>query len=291
MRRTVPVVGLAVALTIGSVLASASAQGAHAYVGVLAAEVGSPQPWVRADELARLLGAERVEQDGMLVLRTARLAVTMFDGSADALLAGKGSVETSLSAPAERRADGWWLPLDAGAPFGLRRTGEEVLQDASGRRWRLQIEAPPRTVAPEPRATVLRPAAGFVAVEIVSPPDAGGSSERAVWIADLALVPLLRPELREVVDASLTDAGAQRALLLIGTSQRPGASLQGVAVTASGRQLLAAGARHDTLVGSSTSVGPSEPWIAVVWLPPGTRLDAPLVLRWEGAEVEVTLRR
>ncbi len=264
---------------------------AETAAGVLVALPGAPQPWVRAEELARVVGAEVVADGSVLVLRTERAVLTLFDGSVDGTVAGVRAGETSLSVPPERRADGWWLPLDAGAPFGLIRTGPRSLEDARGRAWRLDVRPPARTVGDDPRATVLQPAPGVVAVEIVSAPGADGAADQAVWATDLALVPLLAPELRTVVDGALADAGASRALLIVGTSRTPGASLEGISLMDGERELLAPGARHETLAGDADAVGPDAPWIAVVWLPTGTRLDLPLTIRWQGAAAEVTFRR
>lgn len=272
--------------------APVSAQsGAETAAGVLVALPGVPQPWVRAEELAHVVGAEVVADRSVLVLRTERAVLTLFDGSADARVAGEQAGATALSVPAERRADGWWLPLDAGAPLGLIRTGPRSLEDARGRTWTLEVRPPVRTVGDDPRATLLQPAPGVVAVEIVSEPGADGAAEHAVWLTDLALVPLLAPELRAVVDDALADAGASRALLIVGTSRTPGASLEGISLMDGERELLAAGARHETLAGDADAVGPDAPWIAVAWLPTGTRLDLPLTIRWQGAAVEVTFRR
>ncbi len=285
---------LAVILTLlaGLVAPWAAAQQAtEAPAGVLEALPGVPQPWVRADRLAHVVGAEVVADESVLVLRTESVTLTLFDDSVDGTLAGRRAGETSLSAPAERRPDGWWLPLDAGAPFGLVRTGPRTVTDARGRVWTLQVRPPERTTSDDPRATVLRPALGAVAVEIVSEPNEIGESDEAVWATDLALVPLLAPELRTVVDGALADAGSARALLIIATSRTPGASLEGISLSAGGRELVATGARHETLAGSADDVGPGSPWIAVAWLPTGTRLDLPLTIGWQGAAVEVTFRR
>jgi hypothetical protein len=70
-----------------------------------------------------------------------------------------------------------------------------------------------------------------------------------------------------------------------------GATFDGIEVSSGGGRLVAKGARHDTLAGRADSVGPDAPWIAVVWLPPGTRLDLPLRIEWEGVAAEVVLRR
>lgn len=279
-------------LVVGLAATWAGAQPpSEATAGVLEALPGVPQPWVRAGALARVVGAEVVAGDAVLVLRTGRVTLTLFDGSVDGTLAGERAGEASLSAPAERRPDGWWLPLDAGAPFGLVRTGPSRVRDAGGRAWTLIVRPPARTTSDDPRATVLRPARGVVAVEIVSEPGEDGASDQAVWATDLALVPLLAPELRTVVDGALADAGAARALLIVGTSRTPGASLEGIALSVAGRELLATGARHETLAGSAASVGPDAPWIAVAWLPTGARLDLPLTIHWQGAAVEAIFRR
>lgn len=279
------------------VLASATsgswawAQGAGA-VGVLEAEAADPQPRVRAAELARVLGVEATGDGDTLVLRGRDAILTAFAGSPDVLLTGVEAQETALSAPAERRADGWWLPLDAGAPFGLVRTGADTVRDGAGRDWILSVRAPRAVASPgSVRASVLRPAPGAVAVELRSEEAGPDGAERAAWLADLALVPLLAPEAREAVDAALAEAGAARALLLVVTSLRHGARAEGVAIAADGRELLAAGERHATLSGDPDAIRPGEPWIAVVWLPAGTRLDRPLVVAWEGARAEVTFRR
>ena len=287
-----PFVVIATLLALLAWWAPTSAQSrAQTTAGVLVARPGAPQPWVRAEELARVVGAEVVTDGSVLVLRTERAALTLFDGSADGTLAGPRAGATSLSVPAEHRADGWWLPLDAGAPFGLIRTGPKRLEDARGRAWTLEVRPPVRTVGDDPRATLLQPVAGVVAVEFVSEPGADGTAATAVWLTDLALVPLLAPELRAVVDGALADAGAARALLIVGTSRTSGASLEGISLMDGERELLATGARHETLAGHADAVGPDAPWIAVAWLPTGTRLDLPLTIRWQGASVEVTFRR
>ena len=285
---------LVVIVTLLALLAwtGASAQsGPETTAGALMALPGAPQPWVRAEELARVVGAEVFADGSVLVLRTERDVLTLFDGSVDGTVAGARAGETSLSAPAERRGDGWWLPLDAGAPFGLVRTGPRALQDGQGRTWTLDVRPPVRTAGDDPRVTLLQPAPGVVAVEIVSEPGAEGSSDHAIWLTELALVPLLAPDLRAVVDDALADAGASRALLIVGTSRTPGASLEGVSLMDGERELLAPGARHETLAGHADAVGPDAPWIALAWLPTGTRLDLPLTIVWQGAAVEVTFRK
>ena len=205
-----------------------------------------------------------------------------------ALVADGRAVEISLSAPVEVDDEGWWLPLDAGTPFGLRRVGPEAVEGPGGRTWQLRIEAPATDTA-DPRATVLRPAPGVVALELR---DRGGFDDaaRAVWVGDLALVTLLAPELREPIDDALRDAGPVRALLVVATSREPGAAFEGISVAVGARTLVAAGARHETLLGHADAVAPDAPWIAVVWLPAGTRLDRPLRIGWEGASAEVTFR-
>jgi hypothetical protein len=276
-------------LAVVTLLAVAAGQGPPARL--LEAEAAEPQPWVRATELARLLGAELQTSAEGLVLRADGVVLTAFAGSADVLVGGATVGEASLSAPVERRGDGWWLPLDAGAPFGLVRSGPATLVDPRGRTWTLRVRPPARDdgVAPV-RARLLRSAPGAVAVELRS--EAGPDpAERVAWLTDLGLLPLLAPDAREAVDAALAEAGAARALLLVVTSQAPGARAEGVALEAEGRVLLAAGERHVTLAGSAAAIGPQAPWLALVWLPAGTRLDRPLVVRWEGAEAEVTFRR
>lgn len=277
-------------LLVAAWVAGAFAGATHAQgePRVLAAEAGDPQPWVRAEDLARLVGASLDGRDGRLVLRTADTTLTVFVGSADALIAGDAATEAALSAPVRVTGGEWWLPLDAGAPFGIRQAAPGTVVDAEGRSWTLDVAPPAAAASDDPRARVLRPAAGVVALELRDAPDS--SADRAVWIADLALVPLARPELRALVDDALRDAGAARALLIIATSRRDGARFEGISVASGDRELVPVGARHDTLVGVASSVGPGAPWIAVVWLPPGTRLDLPLRIAWEGAAVEVVLR-
>jgi hypothetical protein len=276
-------------LAAATLLAVAAGQGPPARV--LEAEAAEPQPRVRASDLARLLGAELQTSGEGLVLRAEGVVLTAFAGSSDVLVGGTSAGEASLSAPAERRDDGWWLPLDAGAAFGLVRSGPASLLDPRGRAWTLRVRPPARAEGVAPvRARLLRSAPGAVAVELRS--EAGPDpAERVAWLTDLGLLPLLAPDAREAVDAALSEAGAARALLLVVTSRTPGGRAEGVALAADGRELLAAGDRHVTLAGSAEAIGPETPWLALVWLPAGTRLDRPLVVRWEGAEVEVTFRR
>ncbi len=282
----------ALALALAALLAWAGAQAPPARAGVLEAEAADPQPMVRAADLARLLGVEKVVDGDTLVLRGEGVVLTVFAGSADGYLSGRATSESTLSAPVERRGQAWWLPLDAGAPFGLVRTGPDTVRDAGGRAWALRVRPPARVAAPDdPRASVLRPAPGAVAVELRSAETGPDGALRAAWLSDLALLPLLAPETRKVVDAALADAGSARALLLVVTARSAGARAEGVAIEVDRRTLVAAGARHDTLAGSAEAIAPGEPWIALVWLPVGTRLDAPLTVRWEGAAVEVVFRR
>lgn len=291
--RSARLVAAAVRLAAALVVATATAwaQG-PAPVGVLEAEAADPQPRVRASDLARVVGAEAIGDGDTLVLRGRDATLTVFAGSSDVYLTGIEVPETALSAPAQRRADGWWLPLDAGAPFGLVRTGADTVRDGAGRDWILTVRAPRDDASPgSVRARVLRPAPGAVAVELRSEETGPDGAERAAWLADLALLPLLAPEARLAVDEALAEAGSARALLLVVTSLRAGARAEGVAIAADGRELRAAGERHDTLAGDPAAIAPGEPWIAVVWLPVGTRLDRPLDVAWEGARVEVTFRR
>jgi hypothetical protein len=258
---------------------------------VLEAEAAEPQPLVAAEDLARLLGVELQTAGEALVLRGGGVVLTAFAGSAEVVVGGAGAGEASLSGPVVRRDDGWWLPLDAGDPFGLARTGPTTLAGPDGQVWTLRIRPPPAAPSRAPvRARVLRPSPGAVAVELRSTPAPGGAERRA-WLTDLGLVPLIAPEVREAVDAALAEAGAARALLLVVTARAEGARAEGVAIEAGGRELLSAGERHVTLAGDAEAIGPEAPWLALVWLPLGTRLDRPLTVRWEGAEAEVTFRR
>lgn len=288
---------LAVLVVAGGVLAQdagseAPGREAAGAAGVLRAEAAVPQPLVRAGELARVLGAELTQDGGMLVLRGDGTVLTAFDGSPDVYLSDAAAGEEALSAPAELRDDGWWLPLDAGAPFGLVRTGSDTVTDARGRTWTLRVRSAAAARSDgRRRATVLRPREGAVAVELRSAESGPAGATRVAWLADLGLLSLSAPELRATVDAALSDAAGARALLLVVTSQRPGGRAEGVAVDTETGPLLGAGARHETLAGSPDAIGPDAPWIAVVWLPEGTRLDRPLTVRWEGAEAEVTFRR
>ena len=267
------------------------AAAAQAPERVLEAEAAEPQPLVAAADLARLLGVELQTSGEALVLRGGGVVLTAFAGSPEVVVGGANAGEASLSAPVEAREDGWWLPLDAGDPFGLARTGPATLTGPRGRSWTLRIRPPPAAPSrPAVRARVLRPAPGAVAVELRA--SAGpGAAERRAWLTDLGLVPLIAPEVREAVDAALAEAGAARALLLVVTARTDGARTEGVAIEADGRELLASGERHVTLAGDADAIGPEAPWLALVWLPPGTRLDRPLTVRWEGAEAEVTFRR
>lgn len=275
-------------ITIGCAWIAGHA-GAQQPVDVLEARAGEPQPSIRARDLAQLVGASLSEEGGVLVLRTDDVALTVFAGSADVVVADDRALETALSAPARREDGTWWLPLDAGAPFGVQRVSDDRVTNAAGRSWRLVV-AQPAEAAPDARATLLEPAPGVVALEVLERAAVDGPSDRAVWIADLALVPLLAPELRSLVDDALRDAGAARALLLVATSRAAGASFEGITVDVEGRRVVEAGSRHLTLSGDADEVGPQAPWIAVVWLPPGTRLDRPLRIGWEGAFAHVTLR-
>lgn len=262
------------------------AQGAAGFLDV---RPGSPEAYVRADDLAQLLGAALQEQADLLVLRDDDVTLTVFAGSDEALVADGRALETALSAPVVRDEDGWWLPLDAGTSFGLQRVGPDVVVGPEGRTWRLRFAAS-EPDADDPRVTLLRPAPGVVALELRDRSGPEDASQRAVWVGDLALVTLLAPELRGPVDEALRDAGPVRALLLVATSRAAGAAFDGISVAADGRTLVAEGARHETLVGSATAVAPDAPWIAVVWLPAGTRLDRPLRIGWEGASAAVTFR-
>jgi hypothetical protein len=261
---------------------------AQADGGVLTARAGDPQPWLRAADAAPVVGASLEEGEDLLALRTDATTLTVFLGSAEALLAGDGAGEVALSAPVRRDDDGWWLPLDALAPFGVRRAGD-VLVAPDGRRWTLDVAPPPEATLGDARARLLRSAPGVRALELRDA--VGADATKAVWIADLALVPLLRPELRPLIDDALREAGEARALLLVATARAGGTTFDGIEVSAGGARLVAPGARHDTLAGRADAVGPDAPWIAVVWLPPGTRLDLPLRIAWDGVVAEVVLRR
>ena len=274
-------------LTLGLVWVASWAP-AQASDGVVPAEAGDPQPWLRAVDAARVVGASLEEGEELLALRTGDTTLTVFLGSPEALLAGAVAGEVALSAPVRRDADGWWLPLDALAPFGARRAGD-VLIGPDGRRWTLAVAPPPEVTVGDARARLLRPAPGVRAVELRDA--VGADATKAVWIADLALVPLLRPELRPLIDEALREVGEARALLLVATARVEGTTFDGIEVAAGGGRLVAPGARHDTLAGRADAVGPDAPWIAVVWLPPGTRLDLPLRIAWEGVAAEVVLRR
>ncbi|NBC95326.1 MAG: hypothetical protein GVY27_03105, partial [Deinococcus-Thermus bacterium] len=98
---------------------------------------------VAAADLARLLGVELQTSGEALVLRGGGVVLTAFAGSPEVVVGGANAGEASLSAPVEAREDGWWLPLDAGDPFGLARTGPATLTGPRGRSWTLRIRPPP----------------------------------------------------------------------------------------------------------------------------------------------------
>ncbi|MDZ7801357.1 MAG: hypothetical protein U5K81_11270 [Trueperaceae bacterium] len=271
-------------------VACASAQGEDPAHGVLDAEAATPQPRVRARDLARVLGAERGGEAGVLVLRREGVTLTMFDGSSDAIIGGGGAEQATLSAPARRREDGWWLPLDAGAPFGLVRTGPNAVRTADGRRWRLRVREPP-AAATSSRARVVRAAAGASAVEIVSDGPQGQPEAVSLWVTDLALAALVVPEARAELDAAMAEVGASRGLLGVVTSRVPGARAEGPTVVVEGEVRVEAGARLQTLAGRRDAIGPAQPWTFVLWLPAGTRLDGPITVAWRDERADVVFRR
>lgn len=276
-------------VTLTAVAPSAVRAHAEVVAGVLPAVAADPEPRVGAEALARVLGASLYAEDGVLVLRVDGRALTLFAGSTDVTLAGAAASQESLSAPVLHDTDGWWLPLDAGAPLGLVRTDEHHVRGPDGRVWRLEVASPAVTAA-SARAEIVQAAPGVRGLQMFAPARSGQEDGVALWVSDLALAPLLVPGARAALDAALADAGSSRALLLIATALEDGSELQGPAVHGDSRQLLAPGERVETLAGSADAVGPDRPWIALAWLPAGVRLDLPLRVVWGGSEVEIAFR-
>ncbi|MEX2502567.1 MAG: hypothetical protein WD336_09340 [Trueperaceae bacterium] len=281
-------------LLIAMLLAWGAAQAQPASDGDVAGTVtvmdGDPQPWIRAADLARLLGAEWVVDGETVVLRADGAVLTGWIGSPDITFSGRPAGERSLSAPIRRDADGVWFPLDAAGAFGAARVADDRLVAPSGRAFALRI-APAARVRTDPGATLLRPAPGTVAVELLSPGGDGAPDVLAAWVTDLTMAPLLAPWARAAVDAALADAGSARALLLVVTSLRPEQRHPGLSLRPDGMAATDPGARHETLLGSPDAIGPDAPWVAVVWLPTGARLDQPIEIRARATRATVTFRR
>lgn len=288
-RKVGPLLALAVVLLAGSALGSVAWAQEPPVAGVLEARAADPQPRVRAEALARVLGASLSTDGDTLVLRKGGRALTLFAGSSDVLLAGGSAANETLSAPVQRDATGWWLPLDAGAPLGLVRTGETRVRGPDGRTWRLEVTAP-RVTAASSRAEVVVLAPGARGVHLFAPGPSGEEDVLALWVSDLSLASLVVPGARAALDAALAEGGSQRGLLLIATSLTAGASIEGPALYAGSRRLSAPNERTETLAGGPDAVAPDRPWIAVAWLPPGVRLDRPVRVVWRGAEAEITFR-
>ncbi len=272
-----------------------AASAAGPVAGTLAVTEADPQPWIALSDLARLLGAERVVSGDTVVLRADGVVVTAQVGSPDATVAGDLppglAGERALSAPLRRSGDEVLVPLDVAGLFGADRVGDERLRDPSGRLWALRIE-PAARVRTDPGADLLHPAPGVVAVELRTPSDGGVPEALAAWAVDLVMAPLVAPWTRAAVDAAAREAGDARALLLVVTSTEPEQRHPGLSLRPDGAEAWTeAGARHETIAGAQDAIGPEAPWVAVVWLPTGARLDRPLELAAGTVRATVTFRR
>lgn len=289
-------------------LALAGAAGAQP---ALPAERVGATVYVSAPTLARALGGHLRDGGDVLTVQAGDGGMlTVFAGDAEAVWSapGAGVPEQALSAPAVRRDDGWWLPIDAAALLGMApEPGSARLapQGASGAReavaaawrapdgrvWHLRVAEPRPPPAP-PRAERVELTGGVSAVRLYGDGGGGGPEALSLMLLDLELLALAEPTQRARLDAALAPLRGRRALAALATALEPAElGLDRFTLSQDGRELQIAPHRWQTLEGDPARIAPDAPWWGVLWLPEGLRLDRPIVVRWREVEVEVRFRR
>lgn len=256
----------------------------------------TPLALVSADDVARALGLDLVTTPTTITLRGAAGEWTGVARSSDGTWMPAGGEATAVAWSSAVVVDGgaWWIPVDATEVWGARLSGGVRWITPDGRSWR--IEFPLTADVAGTRGTVVQPFRGVATGEL----DLFGDGSVIAWIADPATLTLLRPELTSVVDAAWSTARERPSLVWIVTATRDVTSLalprvslgreDGASIASQSSIEAGNGVTVEDLVGGRHAVGPESPWVAVVWLPPGSSISDLWRIDWGDANVELRFR-
>lgn len=227
---------------------------------------------------------------GSITVRTETGILTAFADSPDALWQRSGEAEAAtvpLSMPPRHTAAGWFVPEDMLQVLDVELENEAVT--VPGGLARLAF---PTTATVGDGFEVARLGSGMVALRFFGSGSAG-SDTVSLLLSDLALLALVVPEQREVLDRLLVEGplADDHPLLVTVTAVAP-ADWDPAFVFEQGdiRFEIRHPFRFQIVSGSSERVTPEAPAVGVALLPARFSLEQPLIVRWGGVTAEVTFR-
>ena len=241
-------------------------------------------------ELARRYGWSASDSGDSLTLRTDAGILTVFASSPDALwqAAGRASAaDVPLSTPPQRSGGAWFVPEDLLQVLGVGLDGDrvQVPGGAAG------LALPPSTSMGD--GYELAPlGAGTVGLRFFEA-GAAGSDTLSLLLSDLALLALVVPEQRQVLDAVLVDGPLAdgHPLLVTVTALAPTPWDASLVFEQGDRRFEATHPfRFQLVTGSPERVASDAPAVGVILLPERFSLEEPLVVRWGERSAEVTFR-
>jgi len=228
--------------------------------------------------------------DGSITVRTGTGILTVFADSPDALWQRAGDVEPAtvpLSMPPRETDAGWFVPEDM-----LQVLDIEVVNEAVSVPGGLAPLSFPPTATVGDGFEVARLGSGMIALRFFGSGTAG-SDTVSLLLSDLALLALVVPEQRDVLDRLLVDGplANDHPLLVTVTAVAP-ADWEPAFVFEQGdiRFEVRYPFRVQVVSGSFERVTPDAPAVGVVLLPARFSLDRPMTVRWSGVTAEVTFR-
>ena len=240
--------------------------------------------------LARRYGWSASDGGDALTLRTDAGILTVFDGAPDVLWQAAdqaNAADVPLSTPPQRSGAAWFVPEDLLQVLGIDLEGDRVPVPGG----MAPLALPPAATAGD--GYELAPlGAGTVGLRLFEA-GAAGPDTLSLLLSDLALLALVVPEQRQVLDAVLIDGPLAdgHPLLVTATALAP---TPWVASLVFEQGALRFEAKHpfrfQMVAGSPEHVAPGAPAIGVILLPERFSLEEPLVVRWRERAVEVTFR-
>lgn len=263
------------------------------------AEVRGATVYLEALELGRALGVVAHADGHVLTWRGFNGPVTLFAGSADALVqfpGDAGTTDVALAAPVLQREGSWYVPLDALPLFGVEvppftgRPTHLPLPNGSELGLRYREDAP---AVPAPVVT------GRASWELAQAPLAGvrffDGEGASLLLVDLALVPLAEPSLTSEVDRAIDrarESGGDHVLLLLVTAVDELPWDPTIRFRQDGRALeVSTPYRLLVEAGQEGAVSPSEPVLGAVLLPPAFSLYREMEVEWAGVSAVVRFRQ
>lgn len=240
--------------------------------------------------LARRYGWSVSAFDGSITVRTDTGILTVFAESPDALWQRTGEAEPSvvpLSMPPRETPAGWFVPEDLLQLLDVEIVGETVAVPAG---W-AQLSFPPAASSGD-GFEVVRLGTGMVGLRFFDSGTAG-SETVGLMLSDLALLALVVPSQRDVLDRLLVEGplADDHPLLVTVTALAP-ARWDPSFVFEQGdiRFEVRYPFRFQLVSGTPEAVTPDDPAVGVVLLPARFSLERPLMIRWSGRSAEVTFR-